>query len=289
MDNKDTDTKPVEGSEGVLPNNDESPSESIKVNVIQPDSGPSDVVSDADSKTDSEPKIQEESAIKTEVNPEPIVGDSTDTKADQAIAIPPKEETDVAEAPAQEEVVETYNKEVLEGTAPVDADTPKEAPVAAMSHPNISNSNVSAPPVSGDSSSVHKSSQDDVAKLKKSNKKLKILSSILILLFVAIASAGIVSYTQKSTAQQQLNEANQQNAALEQQLTEQQKSATQSQIDDLTAKNAELQKTVEEQKALIKKYEEAVEKLKDACANSCSDIDVPTDTTNPETTPPANQ
>ncbi len=123
---------------------------------------------------------------------------------------------------------------------------------------------------------------DDVAKLRKKNKSLKIWLAILSLLFVAGITAAVVSYMQTSKSQADLDKKNQEIATLEQEAKEQQASATQQQIDqlktenaDLKQQNAELQKQVTELQTYITTLYKAASDLKTKCASSCSNITVP--------------
>jgi len=123
---------------------------------------------------------------------------------------------------------------------------------------------------------------DEVTKLKKRNKSLKIVLVVIIILLVAITSALVVYFSQQQKAASDLDQKNQQISELQNQIAEQQKTSTQATIDSLNTqleaekkKNAELSAEITKLNATISSYQVAAEKLLTLCGSKCNSVELP--------------
>lgn len=208
---------------------------------------------------------------------QPTASTDVSINGDGDMATEPTEEAQSAEPEAVQEEPASQPP-TLPQQAEVPSDPPKEDPGIV-------------PSVQPMATVVANTPETELVRLKEKNKSLKVWLVVLMLLLVGVASALVVYFAQQSKAKNDLKTQQQQNSSLQQQLTQQQQNSTQKTIDNLNSqlaaeqqKSADLQKTIDEQNKTISSYQTAVKQLLTACGDACNTINVPTSSTNSNTT-----
>lgn len=228
-------------------------------------------------------------------NIEITTDDESITTEDQSVTIDTNGEMANTDVVVQEEVVSEESDTKSEDTTSSDepespiTETPVDTTPINSVTPAVVQSAIDEKPQSTSNSDA------EVTKLKERNKHLRIWLAILVVLLVGLASALVVYFAQQSKAQSDLDAANQENAALQQQIAEQESNATQAKVTELQteldaekAKNAELTAENQELSETIAAYEVATTKLLELCGEKCTSVTVPDSTTPAEETPPTN-
>lgn len=252
--------------------------EQIKVNVGK---SSQDIINESDKKSDTDEKPdtpKEENTDSVEDKPAEDTGDDIKIENDKLVTPPADDDKPKEDEQAVDEVhtttTITTTKPAEEPKAPV-VDTAKEMP----KHQPV-------PTGAG--------LPQDVTKLQKRNKHLKVWLVVLIVLLVAVASALVMYFFNQSKANSDLDAANAKNAQLQQDLVTQQQTATQKTIDELNVEiteqktaNTKLAEEITAQQTTITELNDAIKELQKICGTACDSVVIPeVSSQNPDTTPP---